>query len=50
MRAQLPLLLGVAPFGMAYGAYAVNAGLPAGLSQAMSAIVFGGASQFVACG
>ncbi len=48
VRSQAPLLLGVAPFGMAYGAYAVNAGLQAGLAQAMSAIVFGGASQFVA--
>lgn len=48
MRAQAPLLVGVAPFGMAYGAYAANTGLPVGLSQAMSAIVFGGASQFVA--
>lgn len=48
VRAQAPLLLGVAPFGMAYGAYAVKAGLPTGLAQAMSAIVFGGASQFVA--
>jgi 4-azaleucine resistance transporter AzlC len=48
VRAQLPLLLGVAPFGMAYGAYAVETGLAAGLAQAMSVIVFGGASQFVA--
>ena len=47
VRAQLPLLLGVAPFGMAYGAYAVKTGLSPGLAQAMSAIVFGGASQFV---
>ena len=47
VRAQTPLLLGVAPFGMAYGAYAVKTGLPSGLAQAMSAIVFGGASQFV---
>jgi 4-azaleucine resistance transporter AzlC len=47
VRAQVPLLLGVAPFGMAYGAYAVKSGLPTGLAQAMSAIVFGGASQFV---
>jgi 4-azaleucine resistance transporter AzlC len=46
-RAQAPLLLGVAPFGMAYGAYAVKTGLSSGLAQAMSAIVFGGASQFV---
>jgi 4-azaleucine resistance transporter AzlC len=48
VRAQAPLLLGVTPFGMAYGAYAVNAGLPSGLAQAMSAIIFGGASQLLA--
>jgi len=47
VRAQLPLLLGVTPFGLAYGAYAVNSGLASGLAQAMSVIVFGGASQFV---
>ncbi len=48
VRAQLPLLLGVAPFGMAYGAYAVKSGLSPALAQSMSAIVFAGASQFVA--
>ncbi|MBI2724290.1 MAG: AzlC family ABC transporter permease [Chloroflexi bacterium] len=48
VRAQVPLLLGVAPFGAAYGAYAVESGLSAGLAQAMSVIVFGGASQLVA--
>ena len=32
---------------MAYGISATDAGLPLGLAQAMSAIVFGGASQFV---
>ena len=48
VRAQAPLLLGVAPFATAYGAYAVRSGLSTGFSQAMSAIVFGGASQFVA--
>ncbi len=47
VRAQLPLLLGVAPFGMAYGAFAVESGLAAGLTQGMSAIVFAGASQFI---
>jgi 4-azaleucine resistance transporter AzlC len=47
VRAQLPLLLGVAPFGMAYGAYAVKSGLSTALAQSMSAIVFAGASQFV---
>lgn len=47
VRAELPLLVGVAPFGFAYGAYAVNSGISTGMAQAMSAIVFGGASQFV---
>jgi 4-azaleucine resistance transporter AzlC len=47
VRGQLPLLLGVTPFGLAYGAYAVDSGLSAGLAQSMSWIVFGGASQFV---
>lgn len=47
IRAQLPLLLGVTPFGLAYGAYAVESGLSPGFSQAMSVVVFGGASQFV---
>lgn len=47
VRDQLPLLLGVTPFGLAYGAYAVETGLSAGLAQSMSWIVFAGASQFV---
>ena len=47
VRVQLPLLLGVAPFGLAYGAYAIESGLSAELTQAMSAIVFAGASQFI---
>jgi 4-azaleucine resistance transporter AzlC len=48
VRAEAPLLLGVAPFGMAYGAYAVENGVSAALAQGMSAIIFGGASQFAA--
>ena len=48
MRGQLPLLLGVAPFGMAFGAYAIETGLSGGMTQAMSSMIFGGASQFVA--
>ena len=47
VRGELPLLLGVAPFGMAFGAYAVKSGLSTALAQGMSVIVFGGASQFV---
>ncbi|MEX2247639.1 MAG: AzlC family ABC transporter permease [Dehalococcoidia bacterium] len=48
VRAELPLLLGVVPFGAAYGATAVDSGLSSGLAQSMSFIIFGGASQFVA--
>ena len=48
VRAELPILLGVAPFGMIYGALAIGAGLPRGAAQAMSAIVFAGSLQFVA--
>ena len=48
IRGQLPLLLGVAPFGMAFGAYAIETGLSGGMTQAMSSMIFGGASQFVA--
>jgi 4-azaleucine resistance transporter AzlC len=48
VRDELPLLLGVAPFGMIFGALALSAGLSASISQAMSSIVFAGSSQFIA--
>lgn len=47
VRAELPLLIGVFPFGMIYGALALNAGLSSLASQMMSSIVFAGSSQFV---
>ncbi len=47
VRAELPILVGVTPFGMIYGVLALGAGLPPGLSQAMSAVVFAGSSQMV---
>jgi 4-azaleucine resistance transporter AzlC len=47
VRAEIPLLIGVFPFGMIYGALALNAGLSAAASQLMSSIVFGGSSQFI---
>src|SRR5512144_753051 len=47
VRAELPLLIGVFPFGMIYGALALNVGLSAAASQLMSSIVFAGSSQFV---
>lgn len=48
IKAELPIVLGVVPFGMIYGVVAVAAGLPASLAQAMSSIVFAGSAQFVA--
>lgn len=47
VRAEVPLLIGVFPFGMIYGALALNAGLTASAAQAMSSIVFAGSAQFV---
>lgn len=47
IRDELPILIGVLPFGMIYGVSALSAGIPAGLAQAMSSIVFAGAAQFV---
>ena len=47
VRAEFPLLVGVFPFGMIYGALALNAGLSKPASQLMSSIVFAGSSQFV---
>lgn len=48
VKAELPLLVGVIPFGMIYGVLALSAGIPPVAAQAMSAIVFAGSSQFVA--
>lgn len=46
VRAELPLLVGVFPFGLIYGTLALNAGIPLAAAQAMSSIVFAGSSQF----
>lgn len=48
VRAELPILLGVIPFGLIFGAVAVSAGLPASLAQAMSSVIFAGSAQFIA--
>lgn len=48
IRAELPILLGVVPFGMIYGVLALSAGMDPGAAQAMSAVVFAGSSQFIA--
>lgn len=46
-RAQLPLMVGVIPFGLIYGALAIQLNVPAPIAQAMSSIIFAGSSQFV---
>jgi len=47
VRGVLPLLIGGFPFGMIYGALAINAGLSTSAAQMMSSIVFAGSAQFV---
>lgn len=47
IKGELPILLGVAPFGMIYGVLATGAGLSAGDAQAMSSVVFAGSAQFM---
>ena len=47
IQAELPILLGVAPFGMIYGVLALQAGMPPAAAQAMSAVVFAGSAQIV---
>ncbi len=47
IRAELPLLIGVVPFGIVYGVVAVQAGLSTGLVQAMSSLMFAGSAQLV---
>ena len=47
--ALAPLLIGVAPFGLIYGALALNQGLSPSAALAMSSIVFAGSAQFLLC-
>ncbi len=47
IKAELPLALGVIPFGMIYGVLALEAGIPPAPAQAMSSIVFAGSAQFI---
>ncbi len=46
-KAELPLLVGVLPFGMIFGVLALGAGIPPAATQAMSAVIFAGSAQFV---
>jgi len=47
VREELPILLGVIPFGMIYGILALGAGLSPFDAQSMSWVVFAGSSQFM---
>lgn len=47
LRSVLPLLLGVAPFGVIYGVIALQSGIPVPAAVAMSSIVFAGSAQFL---
>ena len=48
IQAEVPLLVGVFPFGLIYGASALASGLTAAAAQTMSSVVFAGSAQFIA--
>jgi len=48
VKDEAPILLGVVPFGLLFGALAVSAHLSNLAAQAMSSIIFAGASQLIA--
>lgn len=49
-KATFPLVIGAIPFGIIFGALAVNAGLSIAGTMGMSLFVFAGSSQFIAAG
>ena len=48
VRDQVPILFGVAPLGMIFGALAIATGMPPLETQAFSLLIFAGSSQFIA--
>ena len=50
MRDTIPMDVGSLPFGIIFGAVAVNAGLSPFGAQSMSLFVFAGSAQFIAAG
>lgn len=49
-RDSLPVIIGSVPFGIIFGALAINAGLSVWATLGLSLIVFAGSAQFVAVG
>ncbi len=47
VKAEVPILLGVIPFGLIFGVVALQAGLPPWPAMAMSSVVFAGSAQFI---
>jgi branched chain amino acid efflux pump len=47
VRAEFPLLIGGFPFGLIYGALALNVGLSKAAALVMSSTVFAGSAQFI---
>jgi 4-azaleucine resistance transporter AzlC len=47
VRSEIPLMIGGFPFGLIYGALALNAGLSEAAAQVMSSTVFAGSAQFI---
>ena len=47
VRLEFPLLIGVFPFGLIYGASALRSGLSPALAQSMSSVVFAGSAQLL---
>jgi 4-azaleucine resistance transporter AzlC len=47
VRDELPIMVGVVPFGMIYGILALGVDLEAAAAQSMSYIIFAGSAQFM---
>lgn len=47
VRSEIPIVLGVIPFGLIFGVLARQAGLPPALGQSMSSVVFAGSAQLI---
>ena len=47
VRAEAPIVIGVIPFGLIFGAVAVSGGLTPAMAQAMSSVIFAGSAQFI---